>query len=1002
MPEAVQLSTTPLTSSYRPDIDGLRAVAVIAVLIYHVDNKLLPGGFMGVDIFFAISGFVVTLSLLRRPKHKDTKMSDYLLQFYKRRLMRLAPSLILCLLATVLLMTFLIPPWWPNKMDWYVTGAYSVFGMSNLQLAFQESNKGYFDINGDPNLNPFLHTWSLGVEEQFYLIYPIILAIGTSSSCQVHTLLILFAVVSLMLSCVLAFTVKQQIGFYFSPARFWEMAAGGCSVLVMQCYEDTFKRMNGMVSLLFDLMVIGILATTFAFGHTLWPYSPFPFPLAFLPVLATCLFMCLGSSERNVTNLLLSKKPAVYIGKLSYGLYLVHWPLFVILRFHVDFQNSWVLFALVLSFILACLMHHGIEKNCKSKGMQPKKLFVLLILVQIVMALFVVWPVDPPNNVHNATVSPLNASAIDNHSCACRYESDEKEVPFHRPINVSPDAEKFCYVTKSRFETLYPGRMYQGQKAYNYASRDPAAHAQSSMKLFFGATESAPAVSEFKAACKQILMKNRKPNNPHIFLLGDSMALQIHLPLVLATQGMYTLSNLNAEAIDQAILFSASNGMTYINALFDTIAEMMTSNKDIVVITFHYNKLWSRLPLLKAVQAARERILLNATLIIVDTVLMLPQNGYEYLQPKNQNFIGLPQQTLGEGVRGAFFKPLLSFANANSNTYFFNIADKFCHNNRCLPWIPGTETLAYWDRYHLTPAASFYLWPFFCEQFKEVGLLSRPTPKSPGSPGSRQSPVDDADAFPLDPNESVDTDLDLTGDNADTDDDDGVGDDADAFPLDPNESVDTDLDGTGSRQYTVLQHGSKGVIVVLAADVATVQREPYYQSIGPYLPEYTVVTFTLPDHAPGYTVAPLTAWAQRGSMVEVVAATNAMLTTIKKDFTQQPFIVSGISRGGYLAAMYPDADYYFLFAPVLDWLQLREWKDIPNHPPEALWKFQKDAKYYVYSSTNDERVNGAVVIEYVEENCLGCILKQGTSGHSVPSSEDENIFLDSLALLQPN
>jgi len=189
-------ATTSKKSSYRPDIDGLRAVAVIAVLIYHVDNTWLPGGFMGVDIFFAISGFVVTLSLLRRPKHQDTKMSDYLLQFYKRRLMRLAPSLIVCLLATVLLMTFLIPSWWPNKMDWYVTGAYSVFGMSNLQLAFQESKKGYFDIDGDPNLNPFLHTWSLGVEEQFYLVYPIILAVGTSSSssCQVHTLLILFAV----------------------------------------------------------------------------------------------------------------------------------------------------------------------------------------------------------------------------------------------------------------------------------------------------------------------------------------------------------------------------------------------------------------------------------------------------------------------------------------------------------------------------------------------------------------------------------------------------------------------------------------------------------------------------------------------------------------------------------------------------------------------------------------------------------------------------------------
>ena len=157
-------------------------------------------------------------------------MSAYLLQFYQRRLVRLAPSLMLCLVPTVILLTFLVPSWWPNKNDWYDTGAYSVFGVSNLYLAFQES-EGYFDTEGGSQMNPFLHTWSLGVEEQFYLIYPVVMYLGTSSTstssfCRVSTWVVAFALVSLVISVVLTFTASEKIGFYFSPARFWEMAAG--------------------------------------------------------------------------------------------------------------------------------------------------------------------------------------------------------------------------------------------------------------------------------------------------------------------------------------------------------------------------------------------------------------------------------------------------------------------------------------------------------------------------------------------------------------------------------------------------------------------------------------------------------------------------------------------------------------------------------------------------------------------------------------------------------
>ena len=149
---------------YRPEIDGLRALAIVAVIINHFNKELLPSGYLGVDIFFVISGYVITSSLARR---KSKNFWDFLVGFYERRVKRLIPALALCVTVTSNIIHLFIQ----NGGTYYLTGALSLIGISNIYIF---SNVG--DYWGyDASLNPFTNTWSLGVEEQFYLLFPFII-----------------------------------------------------------------------------------------------------------------------------------------------------------------------------------------------------------------------------------------------------------------------------------------------------------------------------------------------------------------------------------------------------------------------------------------------------------------------------------------------------------------------------------------------------------------------------------------------------------------------------------------------------------------------------------------------------------------------------------------------------------------------------------------------------------------------------------------------------------
>jgi peptidoglycan/LPS O-acetylase OafA/YrhL len=207
-------------AQYYPYIDGLRALAVLSVLIYHLHGSWLPGGFVGVDVFFVISGFVVSASVA---SFKGQGIRQLLSFFYARRLRRIAPALIVCLLVTAILTTLLIPPSWLSAEN-QKTGLYAFFGLSNLVLA--QSGRDYFAPTTD--FNPYTHTWSLAVEEQFYLLFPFLL-LAWMRGGRGRALSIALVAGALLASLYWGWWQSQAHpiqAYFLTPSRFWELAAG--------------------------------------------------------------------------------------------------------------------------------------------------------------------------------------------------------------------------------------------------------------------------------------------------------------------------------------------------------------------------------------------------------------------------------------------------------------------------------------------------------------------------------------------------------------------------------------------------------------------------------------------------------------------------------------------------------------------------------------------------------------------------------------------------------
>lgn len=348
----------PTRHAYFPFIDGLRAIAVLSVVLYHLQGSYLPGGFAGVDIFFVISGFVVSASVATRTV---SSLPSFVLYFLSRRLVRIAPALIVCLIATALISALVIPEAWLGASS-QMTGRYAFFGFSNLILA-QNANAYFSPIT---EFNAYTHTWSLGVEEQFYLVFPLLFWGWTRGARWRPLVVAAFGMLGLA-SLGFAFyerPLDPLRAFYLLPSRFWELAAGAVLYQLM-----ALSRINPSVSAtaksgLWKTVGAGIALCIMIYGLISGSPDAFPAPGAILPVLGTLgvLYLLLDAPSASPWVRILNWTPLRFFGRISYSLYLWHWPVFVLFRwtFGLDALPG-QLSALAISLLLAVISWAYIE-----------------------------------------------------------------------------------------------------------------------------------------------------------------------------------------------------------------------------------------------------------------------------------------------------------------------------------------------------------------------------------------------------------------------------------------------------------------------------------------------------------------------------------------------------------------------------------------------------------------------------------------------------------------
>jgi peptidoglycan/LPS O-acetylase OafA/YrhL len=340
---------------FRGDIDGLRAIAILLVVAYHAGVPGIAGGFVGVDVFFVISGYLITRNLLTETEGSG-RVS--LVSFWARRIRRLMPAMALVVVATLVGSLLVLPA---VSMSTVATqGASASLYVSNLYFAVEARSYFGAEVQG----SPFLHTWSLGVEEQFYVVWPILVAAvvwaATRRRARVRAALVAVFAVVLVVSFALSLRLTAQLdpwAFYGLQSRAWEFAVAGllAAVAVPRAFTRPWVRTAAAVAGL-GLVAVAALVLTSA--------TPYPGAWALLPVVGTVLVILAGSSAGDAPVAVvrgLESRPAQWVGRASYSWYLWHWPAIVLAAAWLGDTTGVKLAAAAASLAVAAACHRYVE-----------------------------------------------------------------------------------------------------------------------------------------------------------------------------------------------------------------------------------------------------------------------------------------------------------------------------------------------------------------------------------------------------------------------------------------------------------------------------------------------------------------------------------------------------------------------------------------------------------------------------------------------------------------
>jgi len=424
---------------YRPYIDGLRGIAILAVLGFHAFPTYIPGGYVGVDVFFVISGFLISTIILKQLRSSTFTLSD----FYIRRARRLFPALAIVLVSCLLFGWFVLLPQEFENLGKHVAAAAAF--VLNLTV-WREG--GYFDPAA--NLNPVLHLWSLGIEEQFYLVWPLVLLLLWRHRRSLAITIAALIATSFALNIVFMHTDPKG-GFYLPVTRFWELGLG-CLLAALAAERPAGQRLASQLHLMLSVLGFALIcAAALLFDSRM----AFPGWAALVPAVGSMCIICAAQDnwfQRNV----LSCGPLVFVGAISYPLYLWHWPL---LSFATILGSGLVpavvrVAAVALSFVLAYLVFRFVELPIRSWRLSQASGVLAAGLGTLGLAGLAIFTAAGISHRFGHDVHALETASRTNHYCLQTF-GGRKDFNFCKATSAA--RPEIIFLGDSRAQAVYEG-----------------------------------------------------------------------------------------------------------------------------------------------------------------------------------------------------------------------------------------------------------------------------------------------------------------------------------------------------------------------------------------------------------------------------------------------------------------------------------------------------------------------------------------------------------------
>jgi peptidoglycan/LPS O-acetylase OafA/YrhL len=651
---------------YRPELDGLRAIAVISVMCYHAHLSLFKGGYVGVDVFFVLSGFLMSSIILR-----EKEANKFTLQtFYERRARRILPMLTLTLAVSY------IPAYLFMISDEFAFFTKSAFfsTIAAANVLYSKTTKGYFDTSVDRI--PLIHTWTLGVEEQFYFIIPLIFILfwrfGKYSVCGIIAIM---AIVSFLLTFL--DTINSIHKFYMLYTRFWEMAIGSLIVFVPKQPKSDAASFAGLASILTAILMFD-------------DNFPDPSYYTLLPTCGTALLI-LYSSKTKIAAIL-SNSNLLTIGLVSYSAYLIHQPMFAFYRIQslrVLYPNDFVVL-IIITLLMSYATWRFVENPFRNKNKVSFKILICTFAASA-LVLFIFCICSLSINFGNSTSSVKNSTIIE-------YNSSKPGEPAHAKTSLNRYIEVYGGVTLP--EIYDTGRCHSLHHEKKFESNPLFCRIGSDM---------------FKLP-------------PTYFLTGDSISLHF-VPAFDAIPGSGVFASIgDACATTLVATDSAQMSVKTVDGyrcwmfhehVYNYIKNNATSIRTLFVASNFFAKLHYPSVDLDIIYAIKKYAMINVTVYLIEqppVQLFLPIGVYENLKRQsNLTDASIRAHSLSVDLFLDYdlkmYQPFLKRIHESSPLIHIKTRNYFC-DDKCCP-IGTANSTYYIDNVHINPSGAFFLIQLF-------------------------------------------------------------------------------------------------------------------------------------------------------------------------------------------------------------------------------------------------------------------------------------------------